>query len=201
MESGCLSARSPLPEPSELWELNGLSNLQGQLAGPRGCAGPRPRGLAEAQWFPASIPLGRAQHQISFQFPTLLIVFQDRERWRVGNIKKRSQKNQIRGKKKEVGVMIKAGESDERLKDWILFAPTLRKGVQKRGERDVDAMSPGPVRTCMPSAHTCTDTPGRAETRGREGNTSEWDGNESTCSMVSICKGRCNQRSLKLHNC
>lgn len=30
---------------------------------------------------------------------------------------------------------------------------------------------------------------------GHPGMLSEWDGNGSTCSVVSICKGRCNQRS------
>lgn len=56
--------------------------------------------------------------------------------------------------------MIKTGERDERLKDGIFFLPppsAPQKGSRRRS--DVDATRSGPVRTCMPSAHTGTTRP------------------------------------------
>lgn len=74
MESGCLTAGTPLAEARELQRAEKAQ--QPTRSAHRTVGG----GLAEAQCFPASIPLGLAQHAISFQFPTLLIVFQDKER-------------------------------------------------------------------------------------------------------------------------
>lgn len=82
MESGCSTAGNPLAEARELREAKRAQ--QPSTSAPRTSPGglaPTP-GLAEAQCFLASSPgtSGWAQHEISFQFPTLLIVFQDKER-------------------------------------------------------------------------------------------------------------------------
>lgn len=74
MESGCLTAGTPLAEAREL---QGAEKAQQP---PRSAHRALGGGLEEAQCFPDSFPLGLAPHAISFQFPTLLIVFQDKER-------------------------------------------------------------------------------------------------------------------------
>lgn len=112
---------------------------------------------------------------------------------------KSRRKNKKDSKVKKGRVMITAGERDERVEDWSSGPHPPEKGWG-RGEREGRARRAQARALARPCACTYA-TPGGAETRGREGNTSEWDGNGSTCSMVSICKGRCNQRSLKLHNC
>lgn len=95
--------------------------------------------------------------------------------------------------------MMKAGERDARVKDWSFCPHPPAKGSGKRGER----CWRGEARArayLHASAHTRTACPAGRRHRAEKA-VPQRGGNGSTCSMVSVCKGRCNQRSLKLHNC
>lgn len=75
------------------------------------------------------------------------------------------EKKTVKQKKCVGGVMIKAEEKNERFKDWIFLPPPLQERSRER--REMDVMRPGP---CVLHAQGArgTDTPGRAETYGRE---------------------------------
>lgn len=159
MESGCLTAGTPWAR-----ELQVAAKAQQPTKAAARTPGQRRGGLAGAQCLPASILLGPAQHAISFQFPTLLIVFQDKERWKVEDKEKESKEPNWEKKKtvKKWGVMIKAGERDEKWKHgiFILLPPPRSKGVQteERWWRDESR----PVRTCTPvHVHVRTGPAGR----------------------------------------
>lgn len=156
MESGCLTAWTPPAKPSELW---GAERARQPLAP----SAPKPgRSLTSFCLCPPG--MGTAQHllPVSHTFDRIsrqrkMRGGKDREK---GSKESRKKKRQW---KKKWGSWFKPEEGWE-IKRLDLVAPTPPERGGERGGRDVDAMGPGPVRTCMPRAHTCTDTPGGRDT-------------------------------------
>lgn len=192
MESGCLTAWTPLAKPSELW---GAERARQPLAP----SAPKPgRSLTSFCLCPPG--MGTAQHLLPVSHTFDRISRQRKMRGGKDREKgsKESRKKKRQWKRNEGHDL--SQRRDERLKGWILLPPPPRKGVEKEEGETLTRWDQGPcVLACPVCTHVRTRLAG--ETRGRKGNTSEWGGNGSTCSVVSICKGRCNQRSLKLHNC